>query len=447
MDGGSPNFWSARGHGVSRARSFGTGSSAHGLEAEDEDMEDGASNAAALVDELDADMRSEYGSSVSAAERDEPPMAQRAPPSQNDAPSAREQRALRWKPVDGVPYAHYEPKPEDRAAMVRGMWVPLRTGVTDVVPCRSIVFNVTVDKLAPNALTFADANGTEDAYESTVATMALLGLLSAGHQQGFVCGNHAEIEQEQDARAQDPRAQRRAQTKSAVTSVNRYVMRRLGATSAADVVPMFQWMSELVADDEGRTVAVRLWCHVFDETHSLTGLSATVMRESAALHQHGRLGAQSAASRSVAHSAEQQRFERCGKGYDAIDANVEQTAFLQYLRIFDVDVKRTMMHLHGGARGRKPGRPYRDDVGAHEGTQSTRFAYVADPDGYGGRSPWSWEVAFNPRYPGSQALSYGLARDGCCRQRAPMLCWSHRDKNLAAISQRTPRLAATVRVA
>ena len=42
--------------------------------------------------------------------------------------------------------------------------------------------------------------------------------------------------------------------------------------------------------------------------------------------------------------------------------------------------------------------------------------------------------------------SYGLARVGCCRQRASMQCWSHRDKNLAAISQRTPHLAA-VRVA
>jgi hypothetical protein len=407
MDGGSPNFWSAGGASCARAPSLGAGSSVR-------DELDDPLDSAAMVDSLDADMRSEYdGSASERRDHDDiDPMVRRRPHAQNDAPSAAAQRALRWKPVDGAPYAHYEPTPEERATMVRGMWVPLRTGVTSVVPCRSVVINVPVERLAPHASTFAEASGAEDTYEATVATMALLGLLSAGHQQGLISGNHAEIEQEQDARAQDPRAQRRAQAKSAVTSVERYVMRRPGATNATEVVPMFQWMSELIADEDGRTVAVRLWCHVFDETHSLTGLSATVMRESAALHQHGRLGAHCARARSVAHSAEQQRFERSGKGYDTIESNVEQTAFLQYMRIFDVDVKRTMMHLHGGAKGARAGRPYRSDASAHEGTQSTRLPYAADPDGYGGRSPWSWEVAFNPRYPGSQALSYGLACDG-----------------------------------
>ena len=293
-------------------------------------------------------------------------------------------------------------------------WVELSAlGPDDMRPKRAMCVNITSEFMRRDAEFFRSWQLPKGAESRAKATAAIVSLLFAGTHMGIPSGKHEEKMRGMGVPQADGGKAKEEQLKH----VERYMY--IPANDERDTQPMFQIGIEEIyntAEDgelgevEGPTqvVALRVWLFIYDEWHSTSALMRQVMKNTRALHDSQRVGAESAMGRNKSMAAEASRNAKSGFSFADLDSDFEGTVGGQYMRVRNVEDWQQMLALHSGKTSRRPGRPVMSDLAGHLNCAAGRRQFDGDyRTGCGGRHPAAPELLLNAKR--EESLAFGLA--------------------------------------
>lgn len=131
------------------------------------------------------------------------------------------------------------------------------------------------------------------------------------------------------------------------------------------------------------------------------------MKDTRALHENARAGAQLSSQRCKNAVAETGRLDKSGCGFGDLAANFERNAGLQFKQCKGVQDVMRMLELHSGRTSGGVGRPCVANLSAHVNCPAGRREFQGDHrTGCGGRHPLAPEFLFNAKR--REGLAFGL---------------------------------------
>ena len=261
-----------------------------------------------------------------------------------------------------------EAKPPLFATGMSGYWVPFsNTGpFPEGVKCRPArvidMGFVGAWQQASDAERVSDmtAQTDEGARARTVATCALMGLLSVGMAKGLVASpNHSELV---EARRKDPEEMGKAERK-----LNGKVKTYTYCPNATSTDPlereetamMFSFVHIAVHNAKGKYVGFKILMLIFDKGFSLDALVSKVMKENALIKRSGNTNEMLEEQR-TSKMVQQNKWQRS----QLADDNLEATAATQYKRICgNQDYLKFLTNVGGQTYGSTAGRTTRTSAG------------------------------------------------------------------------------------
>ena len=293
-----------------------------------------------------------------------------------------------------------EAKPPLFATGMSGYWVPFsNTGpFPEGVKCRPArvidMGFVGAWQQASDAERVSDmtAQTDEGARARTVATCALMGLLSVGMAKGLVASpNHSELV---EARRKDPEEMGKAERK-----LNGKVKTYTYCPNATSTDPlereetamMFSFVHIAVHNAKGKYVGFKILMLIFDKGFSLDALVSKVMKENALIKRSGNTNEMLEEQR-TSKMVQQNKWQRS----QLADDNLEATAATQYKRICgNQDYLKFLTNVGGQTYGQH-GRPYYENIGRDTPPGCTIHEFAKCPENeFGGRHPIGPTISHN----------------------------------------------------
>ena len=293
-----------------------------------------------------------------------------------------------------------DPKPPLFSTGMSGYWAafsntgPFRDGVK-CRPARVIDMGfVGAWQQASDAERVCDMTAQTDqvARGRTVATCALMGLLSVGMAKGLVASpNHSELS---DARRGDPEEVSKAERK-----LNGKVKTYTYCPNATSTDPvereetamMFSFVHIAMHNSKGKYVGFKILMLIFDKGFSLDELVNKVMKENALIKRSGNINEMPEEQR-TSKMVQQNKLQRS----QLDDNNLEVTAATQYKRICgNQDYLKFLINVGGQSYGQH-GRPYYENIGKDTPPGCTIHEFSKCPENeYGGRHPIGPTISHN----------------------------------------------------
>ena len=293
-----------------------------------------------------------------------------------------------------------DPRPPLFSTGMSGYWAPFsNTGpFPDGVKCRPArvidMGFVGAWQQASDAERVCDMTAQTDqvARGRTVATCALMGLLSVGMAKGLVASpNHSELS---EARRGDPEELSKAERK-----LNGKVKTYTYCPNAASTDPvereetamMFSFVHIAMHNSKGKYVGFKILMLIFDKGFSLDELVNKVMKENALIKRSGNINEMPEEQRTQ-KMVQQNKLQRS----QLDDNNLEATAATQYKRICgNQDYLKFLINVGGGTAGQL-GRPYYEDIGRDTPPGCTIHEFCKCPENeFGGRHPIGPTISHN----------------------------------------------------
>lgn len=236
------------------------------------------------------------------------------------------------------------------------------------------------------------AQTDEGARARTVATCALMGLLSVGMAKGLVASpNHSELA---EARRKDPEEMGKAERK-----LNGKVKTYTYCPNATSTNPvereetamMFSFVHIAMHTPQGKYVGFKILMLIFDKGFSLDDLVNKVMKENALIKRSGNMNEMLEEQRTT--KMQQQNKQQRSQ---ISDENLEVTAATQYKRICgNQDYLKFLINVGGQTYGQH-GRPYYESIGRDTPPGCTIHEFAKCPEGeYGGIHPIGPSISHN----------------------------------------------------
>jgi len=226
----------------------------------------------------------------------------------------------------------------------------------------------------------------------TVATCALMGLLSVGMAKGFVASpNHSELA---DARRKDPEEFSKAERKLN-GKVKTYTFCPNAtdgdAAMAHETAMMFSFVHIAIHNSSGKYVGFKILMLVFDKGFSLDDLVNKVMKENALIKKSGQINGMPEEQR-TSKMVQQNMMQRSQMD----DDNLEATAVMQYRRICcNHDYLKFLKNVGGNTAGQH-GRPYYENIARDTPPGCAMHDFAKCPENeYGGRHPIGPTISHN----------------------------------------------------
>tara|TARA_Y100000768_G_scaffold367778_1_gene331158 strand:- start:321 stop:3035 length:2715 start_codon:yes stop_codon:yes gene_type:complete len=227
----------------------------------------------------------------------------------------------------------------------------------------------------------------------TVATCALMGLLSVGMAKGFVASpNHSELA---EARRQDPEEGGSKAERKLNGNVKTYTYCPNAtdgdASLAHETAMMFSFVHIAVHNSSGRYVGFKILMLIFDKGFSLDDLVNKVMKENALIKKSGQINGMPEEQRN-SRMVQQNISQRS----QLDDNNLEATAVMQYRRICcNHDYLKFLKNVGGEGAGQR-GRPYYENIARDTPPGCAMHDFAKCPENeYGGRHPIGPTISHN----------------------------------------------------
>ena len=226
----------------------------------------------------------------------------------------------------------------------------------------------------------------------TVATCALMGLLSVGMAKGYVASpNHSELNQ---AKKKDPEEFYK-EVKRLDGKVKTYTYcpnaTSTNLVEAMETAMMFAFVHIAMHDPEGKYVGFKILMLIFDKGFSLDELVHKVMEENALIKKSGQMNGMPEKDR-TSKMERQNKLQRT----QITDDNLEATAATQYKRICSNQDYLKFMQSVGGQTNGNPGRPYYANIGKDTPPGCVIHPFVKhEGDEWGGQHPIGPTVSHN----------------------------------------------------
>ena len=246
-----------------------------------------------------------------------------------------------------------------------GSWLPwdehgpFAPGVK-ICPARTLSLFVHLDFMAKGARTLGEWETLSDptARARSVATAALMGMMTIGTAKGWLCSdNHCELRTPAAADMDEEEYSKHKKKLHGNLKTYTWNPNRNGGNDAADVAMQFTWVFELAYDVNETLVGYWVRMLIYDPSFSPDEHWALIMNENSELSRHGQIN-------SVPEALRNSRMERQNKIQRAQidDNNMEVTACTQYKRIKSPSDLIKMYQSYGGASDGNPGRPLYADI-------------------------------------------------------------------------------------
>ena len=246
-----------------------------------------------------------------------------------------------------------------------GSWLPwdehgpFAPGVK-ICPVRTLSLFVHLDFMAKGARTLGEWETLSDptARARSVATAALMGMMTIGTAKGWLCSdNHCELRSPAAADMDEDEYSKHKKKLHGMLKTYTWNPNRNGGNDAADVAMQYTWVFELAYDANETLVGFWVRMLIYDPSFSPDEHWSLIMNENNELSRHGLIN-------SVPEALRNSRMERQNKLQRAQidDNNMETTACTQYKRIRSPSDLIKMYQSYGGASDGNPGRPLYADI-------------------------------------------------------------------------------------
>jgi len=303
-----------------------------------------------------------------------------------------------WEPM--IMGAGIQPKAPSFTTGQTGYWVPFTSSgpFPPGVKCRPArvidLGFVGAWQQASDAERISDMTAQTDpvARARTVATCALMGLLSVGMAKGYVASpNHSELAW---AKKKDPEEFSK-ERKKLDGKVKTYTYCPNGSSpnlaESMETAMMFSFVHIAMHDPEGKYVGFKILMLIFDKGFSLDELVHKVMEENALIKKSGQMNGMPEKDR-TSKMERQNKLQRT----QITDDNLEATAATQYKRICSNQDYLKFMQSVGGQTDGNPGRPYYADIGKDTPPGCVIHQFVKhEGDEWGGQHPIGPTVSHN----------------------------------------------------
>jgi len=261
-----------------------------------------------------------------------------------------------------------------------------------------------------------ETQSDESAQARTIATCALMGMLTMGTAKGFVCSeNHSELTQARAADKEEEdiekfRKQINGKIKSYVYCPNR---NSTNPAEREEVAQQFCWGMCYSYDENDKFIGIQYYMLIFDKSFSNDQLVRALIDENAEMKRAGQIN-------SMAEMQRNQRLERQNKlqRVQMSDDDLGKSACLKWKGICDNQDWLLMLDSVGGKSDGNPGRPFYADIQNDTPAGCQIRDFKRDPE-FGGRNPIGPTVSHNhkrfvepgqlgPGHPGINASIAGM---------------------------------------
>lgn len=288
-----------------------------------------------------------------------------------------------------------------------GGWVKYaESGVSGMVPARTMCINVPIEVFAADAVSFKDWQTPTENSIRVASIAAVLGMLYTPLSKGMVSGAHEEIARMKQTEAPEEGGSDEKKSTKSIDSVKWYQMQNPAAKDM-NVPMLLIALEDLYNADATAVLAVRIWHFVFDHTHSTSELAHKLMNENADEFRHsGSAHCQNAKRKvSVVSSA---KATQTLLGSSLATVRMEEAAGMCYRHVTNLSDYRKLLAHYGGRTFNKKGRqpiPFADTE-EHEGPLNMLSKpFIAD-NHLGCTHPLGLEWVFNAKR--KDALQAGL---------------------------------------
>ena len=267
-------------------------------------------------------------------------------------------------------------------------------------PVRSMCFNLPIELFSTDAYRFKHIATNLDNPTRATNICALFGLLWTGVAKGWESGEHAELHRASELQGDDEGPPSKASKKE--PTFRRYMY--VDPVTNMEL-PMFAVAYEELYDaTRSRIVAVRVWKHVFNGTHSDSKLLEKLMLENQTRHHAAGAAHTANTHRSTRLVVEHERAAKLVGNASPAEVALEYHAGNQFMRICNLYEYAHALPSYGGRSDKNAGRLPLDPADVPDGAFNATLREANN--GEGGVSPLSPEYVFNAKRPA--ALSAGL---------------------------------------
>ena len=282
-----------------------------------------------------------------------------------------------------------------------GTWItwsdtgfPFRPG-EEPIPARTLAINCKKKNFANDAQRLGDFETHTDPVSraSSIATSALIGMLTTGTSKGWLCSpNHSEL---QTPKAREMEGEEKDKLKKKLQgNIRAYTYAPNSKSSDVrrrdDTAMQFGWNIEEVYNRSGTEVCFyRIYKQVYDHGHSDDELWRQLMNESSEIKRAGTINGVPETLRS-AKMMQQNKLQRL----QTTDDDMEITAPTQYKRICDMSDLVKFYLVYSGKSDGTGGRPLYGDIGIDTPIGCQAKPFTQDPT-MGGKHALGPSVAFN----------------------------------------------------
>ena len=247
---------------------------------------------------------------------------------------------------------------------------------------------------ASDAERVSDMNAQTEqvARARTVATCALMGLLSVGMAKGYVASpNHSELT---EAKKKDPEEFSKERKKlNGKVKTYTYCPNAASAdpVEAMETAMMFCFVHIAMHDPAGKYIGFKILMLIFDKGFSTDALVAEVMKENALIRSSGQINGMPECDRTT-KMERQNKLQRT----QITDENLETTAGTQYKRICSNQDYLKFVDIVGAQTPGHVGRPYYANIGKDTPPGCVIHPFVKHHnDEWGGQHPIGPTVSHN----------------------------------------------------
>ena len=267
-------------------------------------------------------------------------------------------------------------------------------------PVRSMCFNIPVELFSTDAYRFKHIATNLDNPTRATNICALFGLLWTGVAKGWESGEHAELHRASELQGDDEGPPSKASKKEPTFRRYMYVDPLTNSE-----LPMFAVAYEELYDPtRSRVVAVRVWKHVFNGTHSDSKLLDKLMLENQARHHAAGAAHTANTHRSTRLVVEHERAAKLVGNASPAEVALEYHAGNQFMRICNLYEYANALPSYGGRSDRHAGKLPLDPSDVPSGAFNATLREATN--GEGGVSPICPEYVFNAKR--ASALGAGL---------------------------------------
>ena len=256
-----------------------------------------------------------------------------------------------------------------------------------------------------------ETQSDESAQARTIATCALMGMLTMGTAKGFVCSeNHAELTQARAADTEEDDLEKIRQKLNGKLKSYVYCPNRNSTNPAEreEVAQQFCWGLCYSYDEEEKFNGIHYYMLIFDKSFSNDQLVRALIDENAEMKRAGQIN-------SMAEQQRNQRMERQNKlqRVQMSDDDLGKSACLKWKGICDNQDWLLMLDAVGGKTPGQEGRPFYTDI-QHDTPAGCQIKdFKRDPE-FGGRNPIGPTVSHNHKRfeepgPGKPGINASIA--------------------------------------